>query len=257
MKRFFEKMGTFSWVLLVLNLIGVLIMAFTITYTQRETYTSIYSSYSRTVTEPSTVGITLTIVSLIMSIVLHLILLGISRIGVKVYEGETGTLNPSNRWNPDKEDNGWENEGPKAVANRLKNSSDSNQEKANLTTGIDAIRSKIDKVFNDRGTPPPEYQAEVLSGEPTATGYLPGRHTLTIADDRIELSAPSLSEYFYYYFSCIYEACSEKTLIDPAKFVQRIRDSGNVWQEDDIAYTFEIDNEKQLFIVSAVKSPIN
>lgn len=256
MKSFFKNMGTFSGVLLAINLLGVLIMTFTITYTQREAYSSIYSSYSRTVIEPSALGITLTIAALIMSIVLHLILLGISRIGLKVYENEADEPRPSNWWNPDKEEGaGTAYEGSRIVDNWLKNSKEPNQaEIASLTSGIDAIRSKIDKAFNDRGTTPPEYQVEILSGEPAATGYLPGRHALTITNTCIELSAPSLSDYIYHYFSCVYEACCGKTLVDPAKFVQRIRDSGNAWQEDGIAYTFEFDREKQLFIISAVKS---
>lgn len=254
MKSFFKNIGTFSWVLLLINFLGVLIMAFTITFTQREAYSSIYSSYSRTVTEPSPLGIAFTIAALIASIVLHLILLGISRIGLKIYENDADGQKSPNCCQSSQEEIACARVDDSWIKNRNESDQTSQTKKTNLAFEMDAIRSKIDKAFSDRGTKLPEYHVEVLSGEPTVIGYLPERHTLIITNHQIELSAPSLSDYFYYYFSCIYEACSEKTLVDPAKYVQRISDAGNAWQEDEITYTFEFDHKEQLFVVSAVKT---
>lgn len=98
MKSFFKNMGTFSGVLLAINLLGVLVMTFTVAF------------YSVN-------GAVLTIAALIMSIVLHLILLGISRIGLKVYEDEMDEPKPSDWWNPDQdEDAKTAHEGPEENA---------------------------------------------------------------------------------------------------------------------------------------------
>ena len=93
-KRFFEGMGIFATVLLVVGLIGSVIMLFTMTTVQ--------VSYE---TQFNPLGFGASIAGILGSVTLCCILKGVSLIGQRLFEDEPDTVNTSNNGKPTTEQN--------------------------------------------------------------------------------------------------------------------------------------------------------
>ncbi len=89
-KRFFEGMGVFSTVLLVVGLIGSVIMLFTMTTVQVPVEIRNSISYE---TQFSPLGFGASVAGILGSVALFCILKGISLIGQRLFENESDAVN--------------------------------------------------------------------------------------------------------------------------------------------------------------------
>lgn len=240
MKRFFRGMGTFSWALLVINLIGVVVMACNIIFVEQVKSVSVYSNKIDTEIALNPYGLTLTIAALIISLVLHIILLGISKIGLKVYEDESEAFL-------------YEENAEQATDEAVLAQPKKEMKKAISAFNFDTIRSRLNEILCMQGYGVPCYNYIGEEGLPPATINLGENITLTINSDQIELTSSCLSSQYYVYFSFLYEACSGKSLSDPFGYFQRIINAGGVLIEDNIAFTYDADKENHLFSITAVR----
>ena len=96
-KRFFEGMGIFATILLVVGLIGSVIMLFTMTTVQVPVETRYSVSYE---TQFNPLGFGASIAGILGSVALFCVLKGVSLIGQRLFEDEPDTVNTSNNGEP-------------------------------------------------------------------------------------------------------------------------------------------------------------